>query len=54
MRNLVFVSVFVLAAAACSGGGGSSSSGGTPAGGGGATQGLSTPSSVSVVPSASE
>lgn len=51
MRKVLLISVFSLALAACGGGGGSSGSN-TPPGGGGATQGISPPGSVSVVPSA--
>ena len=64
MRKIFLISVFSLALAACGGGGGDSSgssggSGGssssdTPSGGGGATQGISPPGTVSVVPTASE
>lgn len=57
MRKVLLISVFSLALAACGGGGGSGGSGGssssdTPSGGGLATQGISPPGSVSVVPSA--
>lgn len=54
MRKVLLISVFSLALAACGGGGGSggSSSSDTPSGGGLATQGISPPGSVSVVPSA--
>lgn len=50
MRKVILISFFSIALTACSGGGGGDSS----SSGGGATQGLSTPGSLSVIPSASE
>ncbi|CAI8211547.1 MAG: Uncharacterised protein [Alphaproteobacteria bacterium] len=52
MRKVILISFFSIALAACSGGGGGG--GDSSSSGGGATQGLSTPGSLSVIPSASE
>ena len=51
MRKVILISFFSIALTACSGGGGG---GDSSSSGGGATQGLSTPGSLSVIPSASE